>query len=469
MLRSFFRRFKSTSPERSTQEIAQDSKTFGFHFLYSRIKWIALLLAIGSVIGSACAFFLWSLELVTQLRWAHPWLLYLLPVSGLLVGLIYHHYGTSIEGGNNLLLEEIHQPSVGIPKRMMPLILFGTLMTHLFGGSAGREGTAVQMGGSIASAFAKPFKLRDEKLRLLLLAGIAAGFGGVFGTPLAGAIFAIEVLSIGKVHWRELLPCLIAAYAGDWACNAWHIHHTQYAIHLSWPLLFSNSDLILKILLTSLIFGLVSKLFSESVHAAQFCFKQLIHIPYLRPFAGGLLIIGLVHLLGSSDYLGLGVHAQNSSSPSIVNAFYTHLSSTAWLWKIIFTVITLSCGFKGGEVTPLFFIGATLGNTLAWVLNVPIDLFAALGFIAVFAAASNTPIACTVMGMELFGAEYGALFGLSCFIAFLCSGHSGIYLSQKIHKPKWFSHHHLEDKTLRANLERRRSGRSWFHTLWIRK
>jgi H+/Cl- antiporter ClcA len=427
-----------------------------FKHLKNATQWIFWLFIVASAIGSACAFFLWSLYEVTHIRWAYPWLLYGLPLGGLLVALLYHHYGASVEGGTNLILDEIHQPGGGIPKRMTPLVLLGTLIAHLFGGSVGREGTAVQMGGSIASAFARFLKFKDSKLRILLMSGIAAGFAGVFGTPLAGAIFAVEVLAIGKTQWNALLSCLIAAYIGDWACSVWHIHHTQYVVSSYIVPNLNHIDFVVKVLLASILFGLTSKLFSEFTHNTQYYFKRIIPIPYLRPFVGGLMVIGLTYCVGTHDYLGLGISNPNPYGVSILKAFHDHLPPWAWLLKLLFTVITIGSGFKGGEVTPLFFIGATLGNALAWALNAPPDIFAALGFIAVFAAAANTPLACTVMGIELFGPENGLYFALSCFLAFVFSGHSGIYLSQKIAKPKLFTKHSFEDTGLRDVQERKR-------------
>ena len=174
-------------------------------------QWLALLIPMSMVIGSATAFFLWSLEKVTQVRIDNPWLLYFLPLAGVGVGLLYHYYGKSVEGGNNLIMDQIHEPGGGVPRRMAPLILLGTLVTHLFGGSAGREGTAVQMGGSLASGFCRLLGLERDKVRIVLMSGIAAGFGAVFGTPLAGAVFALDVLMIGRIEYEALLPCFASA------------------------------------------------------------------------------------------------------------------------------------------------------------------------------------------------------------------------------------------------------------------
>lgn len=407
------------------------------------LRWLVLIVPMAMAVGSACAFFLWSLESLTRVRFAQPWLLYFLPLAGVGVGLLYHYYGRSAEGGNNLIIEEIHQPGGGVPRRMAPLILFGTLVTHLFGGSAGREGTAVQMGGSIASVVCRAFRLDEATVKIVLMGGVAAGFGAVFGTPLAGAVFALEVLMIGRIQYEALLPCLIAAVAGDWTCHAWGVGHTPYTIaylandrppaayfHL-------NGWLLLKVTVASVAFGLASSFFAELMHRVSALFKKWVPFAPLRPAVGGVLVIGLFFLAGTPDYLGLGISSPNRQAITIPSFFTSsEIHPWSWLWKIAFTVVTLSAGFKGGEVTPLFFIGAALGNALAGLLGAPTDLFAALGFVAIFAGATNTPLACTLMGIELFGATHSVYLATACFLAYLCSGHSGIYLSQRIAVPK---------------------------------
>ena len=402
------------------------------------LKWLLILLPMAALVGSACALFLWSLDAVTHLRWQFTWLLFLLPVAGVAIGFIYHWIGRSVEGGNNLILDQIHTPGGGVPRRMAPLILFGTVVTHLFGGSAGREGTAIQMGGSIASGCGRLARLESPATRILLMAGVAAGFGAVFGTPLAGAVFALEVLMIGSVKYEALLPCFIAAVVADWTCQAWHIHHTAYHITFAGNAGFSlDWWLFGKVAIAAAAFGLASTLFAELSHRLHSLFKIVCPSAPLRPAIGGTLVIGLVYLAGTRDYLGLGVTTPDTTGVSIVH-FFTQdtLHPWAWWWKILFTVVTLSCGFKGGEVTPLFFIGAALGNALAGLLHGPTDLFAALGFVAVFAGATNTPLACTIMGFELFGATHGVYIAAACFLAYVFSGHSGIYLSQRIAIPK---------------------------------
>jgi len=402
------------------------------------LRWTVLVIPVGLLSGSASAFFLWSLKWCTTTRWENPWLLYLLPVGGFFLVWVYNAIGSNSEAGNNLILDQIHEPGGGIPRRMAPLVLAGTLITHLFGGSAGREGTAIQMGGSLASAYGRLFKGGDGTIRVLLMAGIAAGFGSVFGTPLAGAIFAMEVLYIGRVKYDALIPVLVASVVGHMTCAAWGIHHTDY--HDMIP---KGDPVPLELWLlglsavAALAFGLAGRLFAELTHGISKFFKTYVKFAPFRAVIGGLLVIGLTYALGTRDYLGLGVYSPTGDGVCIVNAFHSGgVGWWSWWWKILFTAITLGTGFKGGEVTPLFFIGATLGSSLGMLFGAPVEMFAAMGFVAVFAGATNTPLACTIMGVELFGAEYAVYFGVACFLAYYFSGHTGIYLSQRIAVPK---------------------------------
>jgi len=427
------------------------------------IRWTVLVVPVAVVIGSMVALFLWLLTTAIHFRFAHTWLLFLLPLAGVLIHFIYKWAGKSSEKGNNLIIDEIHEPGAGVPTRMGPIILITTVITHLFGGSAGREGTAVQIGGSIAAMFGSWFKLNADDTRMLLTAGVGAGFGAVFGTPLTGAIFAVEVLTIGRIKYDALLPALIASIVGDITVAAWGIHHTAYHIDILAKTPYFLSDylsvdlvLIAKVIAASVAFGLASYIFAIAVHEIKAVFLRIFQIKWLIPLFGGLIIIGLTYLIGKPDYLSLGIDAQYPGAITIPSAFHAGGADTwSWLWKTIYTTITLGTGFKGGEVTPLFYIGATLGNTLSAVLNAPVSLFAALGFIAVFAGATNTPLACTFMGIELFGGEHALLFAIACFTAYLFSGNSGIYTSQNIAVPKIFDGY-FSDETSLAEANKRR-------------
>ncbi|PKQ44036.1 voltage-gated chloride channel family protein [Confluentibacter flavum] len=389
-------------------------------------KWIFICLLLGAIVGSISAFFLLSLDWVTNWRESHVWIIALLPVGGFIIGLSYHLYGNSVVKGNNLLLEEFHSPKKIIPFRMAPLVLFGTLLTHLFGGSAGREGTAVQIGGAIADRFTKILKLSKRDRKIVLIAGISAGFASVFGTPLAGGIFALEVLVLGRIRLDAIIPSFMAAVLANYFCDIWNVSHTHY--HISSVAEMTPINLLWS-LLAGAIFGLVAMIFSKSTHFWSHLFNKNVKYPPLRPVIGGTILAIAIYFMGTTKYIGLGI-------PTIVDAFNIDLNSYDFLLKILFTSFTLGAGFKGGEVTPLFFIGATLGNVLIWFIPLPMGLLAGMGFVAVFAGATNTPIACTVMAIELFGIESGVFMALACSTAYLFSGHSGIYTSQIIGSPK---------------------------------
>lgn len=383
-------------------------------------KWLTLSFLIGVPIGIASAIFLISLDWVTQTREGSTWIIWLLPFGGLVIGLLYHYYGQDVVKGNNQLLEEFHTPKQQVPFKMVPLVLLGTLVTHLFGGSAGREGTAVQMGGSIADQFSRRFGIQSKERKMILIAGISGGFASVFGTPLAGAIFAMEVLARGKERYHALLPALLTAVVADQTCHFVGAAHTTYSIPYVPDM---QINLFFWTVLAGVLFGVVALAFSRSVHFFTQLFSAIFSYPPLRPVVGGILIAFSVYLIGSTKYIGLGI-------PTIVNSFEQHLPTYDFILKFVLTAVTLGAGFKGGEVTPLFFIGATLGNVMALFMPLPLALLAGMGFVAVFSGATNTPIACTVMGMELFGLEAGIFIAIASFVAFFASGRGGIYSAQ---------------------------------------
>ncbi len=404
-----------------------------------RVALIVLPIALAT--GAACALFLWALDEVTQVRFAHPALLFALPLGGVVIAYLYERHGGNSARGNNLILEAIHSTqsenpdddSSLVPRRMAPLILVTTLLTHLFGGSAGREGTAVQMGGSLAAGWALLLRLEGRAKRLALLCGVAAGFGGVFGTPLAGAVFALEVLWRGRLETEETLLCLLAAMGSDWCAKALGAHHVHYKVVFpsAEPIWF-DTLLAVKVAFAAVLFGLAARLFIELTERIGHVFKTRIPWPLARPVVGGVLVIALTLLLGTRDYLGLSVMPSHPGAITLPSAFEAGGAAPfSWGWKTIFTALTLGSGFKGGEVTPLFFIGATLGNVLSGPLHAPLSLLAAVGFIAVFAGASKTPLASAIMGIELFGAQGAPLFALACFIAVWASGQGTIYQRPK--------------------------------------
>ena len=385
-------------------------------------KWLVLASVVAVLAGSVSAFFLLALDRATQWREAHRWIIWLLPLAGLAVGLVYHRLGKAVDGGNNLLIDEIHDPKKVVPLRMAPLVLGATVVSHLFGASVGREGTAVQMGGALADQLTHVFRLAREDRRIVLMAGISAGFAAVFGTPLAGAVFGLEVLAIGRMRYDALFPCVVAAIVADQVCLAFGVHHTHYAIAQVVPI---GAWSVLAVVLAGIVFGLTGAAFAKAAHGFGTWVKRRIAYAPLRPLAGGVVIATAVWALDAHRYIGLGI-------PDIVRSFQEPMQPWDFLGKMAFTVLSLGTGFKGGEVTPLFYIGVTLGNALAPLLGLPFPMLAGIGFVAVFAGAANTPVATTLMAMELFGAGIGPLAAVGCVTAYLFSGHTGIYHAQRV-------------------------------------
>jgi H+/Cl- antiporter ClcA len=390
------------------------------------VRWLLISLGIGLSVGSASAGFLYSLEWATRWREDHLWIIALLPLGGLLIGLLYHYAGREAERGNNLLIDTVHDPGRSIPFRMAPLVYVGTIATHFFGGSAGREGTALQMAGAIVHPFARLLRLAPGERTVLITAAVAAGFGSVFGTPLAGAIFALEVFRIGRLRYNALFPAFSAAILADLVAGLWQAPHTHYHIDVVPATSFAAVGYAIA---AGAAFGLCAALFSKAMHRATAWVRRTIAYPPLRPFIGGIAVAAAVWAIGTTRYIGLGI-------PTILASFQAPLPAYVFAIKMAFTIATLSTGFKGGEVTPLFFIGAALGSALSAVLPLPTALLAGMGFAAVFAGATNAPIASSIMAIELFGSACGVYVGIACVTAYMLSGHTGIYTRQEIGEPK---------------------------------
>ena len=414
-------------------------------------------IVIGAASGLASAAFLVVLSWATNEQTNNPWLLYLLPFAGILIAWAYAGFGKSAAGGNNLLIDQIHDAgdSNKVPLRMFPLVLGATILTHLFGGSAGREGTAVQMGGAISGWFARVSRLSGAHTRVLLMCGISGGFSSVFGTPLAGTVFAMEVLAMGGMRYDAIIPCLVAAIVGDLVVGWVGVQHSHYVVTSGFPELSIRIALLVAV--AGIAFGLASLLFSEATASIEHYSKRFIPHPVLRTFLGGFLVIGMTLAYGTRAYNGL-------SLPLLAQCFSGESVPTfAFLLKILLTAATLGVGFKGGEVTPLFVIGATLGVTLAGPLGIAPDTLAALGFVAVFAAAANTPIACVIMGMEIFGGSGIVLFGIAIFVAYTISGDRGIYHSQRVLSSKHLHETSPSNGSSLAEIrQQRRPLRKWF-------
>ncbi|MEW5855473.1 MAG: chloride channel protein [Myxococcota bacterium] len=392
------------------------------------LQWVWVGALVGVVCGAASAIFLELLDFATKTRVASELWVWCLPFAGAAIGFIYDHWGKPIRGGNNLVIDTVHDDRPQIPLRMAPMVLVGTVLTHLFGGSAGREGTAVQMGASLADAVAHFFRLTPHVRRQMLAAGIAGGFGSVFGTPVAGAVFGLEVVCIGRLEYDALLPALIAAVVGDLTTRALGVTHTAYPVPAALPL---DAMVLAKWLVFGAGIALATVLFVELTHGLKARLERWVPRLPVRMFLGGCLVVLMWRLVGSGDYLGLGV-------PTIVAAFTEpDIPAYAFLAKIVFTAVTLSAGFLGGEVTPLFFVGATLGNILGQALGLPLELAAGVGLAALFGAAANTPLALSIMAVELLGGNAFPHVVIVVTAAYVMTGHRGIYPAQRLLRGKW--------------------------------
>ena len=399
-------------------------KKISTHLLFI-LKWLFIIIMTASIVGSATAWFLIALDFVTIWRTDNIWIVNFLPLIGLGIGYAYHYFGTAVQKGNDLILETHEAAETTsttnssikpIPLIMAPLVFISTLLTHVGGGSAGREGTAVQMGGAIADQFTALFKLNAAERKTILITGVSAGFAAVFGTPFAAAVFALEIMSFKKIKFENIIPSFAAAFGAHYICLAWMVKHTVYSIDII-PSITTSS--LSWTMLAGIIFGLAALLFIYTGKIFETLFSKIKFEP-MRPFIGGIIIALFIVVANSTKYIGLGI-------PSIVDAFNEPAGSFDFALKILLTSLTLSAGFKGGEVTPLFFIGAALGNILIWFIPFPMALLAGMGFVAVFAGATHCVIASIIMGIELFGIQAGMYVGLASIVAYFASGMNGIY------------------------------------------
>lgn len=394
-------------------------------FASSRIvnfsKWTALSVLCGCLSGLAATVFLYALQWATETRESSPWIIWLLPCAGLLIGWAYHHYGQNVAAGTHLILDEIHDPQKIIPMRMAPMILLSTVLTHLAGGSAGREGTAVQMGASLSDQLARFFKIQSHERKILLMAGLGGGFGAAIGTPLAGALFGLEVIHAGRIRFFAAYECLISSLIAFAVARGLEAPHSQFP-----KIEFVNFDLktICCVLVAGILFGLAAQLFVRFTHLIEKVFDRFISYSVFRPVVGGGLLILFYKLEGSYRFVGLGI-------PEIQNAFYQSNFFSDPFLKIFFTALTVGSGFKGGEFIPLVFIGATLGSALSSLAAVPPSLLAAVGFASVFAGAAKTPLACAIMAAELFGWPITIYALAGCYLSFFFCGSHRIYKNSR--------------------------------------
>ena len=394
--------------------------------IYKVLRWVFLSSISGILAGLSSAIFLTLLSLSTQTRKENMDLIYLLPLAGLAIGYIYHKFGRGSEKGNNLILDEIHSPKKVIPLRMVPFVLLGTLATHLFGGSAGREGTAVQMAGALSDNISKFIKLTSYERKILLIAGSGAGLGAAISAPWAGVLFGMEIITVGKLRLFAFFQCLVASLVGYGVVLLLKVPHTIYP-----SVIFPKFkvEYITYLILAGILFGLTANTFSRVTHIVTRIFNKVVSYPPLRPLVGGVILLALYKYESTYIYAGLGLDTIQLSlqEPG-------HWSVP--LLKIFFTALTLGSGFKGGEFTPLVFIGATLGSAIAIFTPIPFEVLAALGFVSVFGGAANAPISCIIMGMEVFGFNILPYALITCYGSYYFSGHNGIYQSQRYFSKK---------------------------------
>jgi H+/Cl- antiporter ClcA len=386
--------------------------------LRNSFKIIILALIIGGLTAISCFVFSKGLELATYTRRSFGIMPFLfLPLIGSIVSIVYSRFASDIESGNNLILDEFHHPQKKIHAKIIPFILSSSLLSHIFGASVGREGVAVQMGAGIADQFSFFYKKRN----VLLMMGMSAGFAAIFKAPFAATIFGVEVLLVGHLFWESIIPCALSSFC------AFKIY--QFLL----PGIHFTSEIFLpKVVMKSLLwvgfagvfFGLIARLFVYFTHKVNFFFKNKIKLFYLRPFVGGLILLILFFLIGDDRYHGIGEEMINQSFSGNVHLY-------DFLGKIFSTAISVGSGFKGGEVTPLFYIGATAGNSLSHFIPLSTSFLAGLGFLSVVAGAMNTPLAAIVLAIEFFGVKFGAYAAFSILMSFLFSGKDGIYSSQK--------------------------------------
>lgn len=390
------------------------------NYIFLFAKWVVIALTAGvsgGIIGSIFAF---ALSHITAFRSDHNFIIYFLPLSGLFIVFMYK-ISRMTDVGINTVIDSI-RTTKKVPYMLIPVIFAATSITHLFGGSAGREGAALQLGGSIGYNTGRIFRLDNKDLHIAVQCGMAAVFASLFGTPVTAAIFALEVISVGIIHGSAILPCLLAAIAASKVALMFGIAPESFPLDAAYSLNMIN---FLRTSVTAAVCAVVSIVFCQSMHYSEHLFEKYIPNPYMRIFAGGTAIVLLTVILRTYDYNGAGMHV-------IEKALEGEGVPYSFLLKIIFTAITIGCGFKGGEIVPTFFIGSALGVTIGHIFGEDAGFYAAIGLISMFCGVVNCPVASIILSIELFGSDSLPLFALSAGISYILSGYYGLYSSQKI-------------------------------------
>ena len=388
-------------------------------YVKTLVKWLLSAALIGTVGGAVGSLFHLGVEYATELRTEVPALLYALPLAGVLIVALYRFLRT--QGvGTNAVLDAVHQGRE-LPILLIPAIFLATLLTHLAGGSAGREGAALQIGGDLGEHFGKMLRMDDKDCRLATLCGMSALFSALFGTPLAAVFFALEVVSIGVLYYSGLIPCITSSLVAYAVSLRFGIEPMRFAVAAP----DTGALTLARAAVLALGCALVSILFCRGLHITEHAAACWMKNGFVRAAVGGAVIVLATVLLGTTDYNGAGMDV-------IERAMTGQADSWAWLWKLAFTAVTIGCGFKGGEVVPSFFVGATFGCVFGGLLGLPPAFAAAVGLVAVFCGAVNCPIASVILSVELFGAGGMAYFAAACAISYLLSGYCGLYSSQTI-------------------------------------
>ncbi len=414
----------SGSCGRETMKIKNVLETwYGQTLLYLRAlgKWLLLAAVTGTVCGLLGSLFHISVEKVTELRAAYSWLLYCLPLAGLAIVGLYKLLKTEGQGTNDIF-DQVHRGG-DLSILLVPSIFLGTVLTHLCGGSAGREGAALQMGGALGCRVGQLLRFDERDLRVATTAGMAAFFTALFGTPLTAAVFSIAVVSVDAFYHASLFPALIASLGAYGVSRFFGVAPTRFAVEA--PAL--EAGLLIRTALLAVLCALVSMLFCSFIHGTEHLLKRRLPNPWARAFAGGCIVIALTLLCGTTDYNGAGMHVITAA---VEEGGTAH--PAAFLLKLLFTAVTLGAGFKGGEVVPSFFVGATFGCAAGPLLGLPAGFAAALGLVSVFCGAVNCPLASIVLSVELFGSEGLLYFSLACCLTYLLSSYNGLYSSQII-------------------------------------
>ena len=398
------------------------------------LKWLLFAAVIGLVVGCVGTGFSYALTAVTNLRTARPWLLGLLPLGGVSIVLLYRVCGMEKDRGTNFVLAAVRE-NAALPLRTAPLVFLSTVITHLVGGSSGREGAILQIGGSISSSIGRWMRLDDKDSRIITMCGMAAGFAALFGTPLTAAMFAMEVVSVGVLYYAAIVPCVLSAVIGVWVAQLFGVAPTVFTLS-GIPGLSPLT--LLQALAMGVLFALLSILFCRIMHAAPRLYDRFLPHPLVRAAVGGGLVIALTALVwlwnpGTFDYNGAGAGV-------IHTAVAGQARPEAFFLKMLFTTITLGAGFKGGEIVPVFFTGATFGCTVAPLLGLHPSFGAGLGMVSVFCGVTNCPLTSLLLSLELFaGDSYGmftgqslGLFAVSIGVSYMLSGYYGLYSEQKI-------------------------------------